>query len=207
MNVLVGVTTCLWRKEYANSQRETWVKSSPYDVKFFIGHADNTDDIVGLPCRDDYKGLPQKVQEMCRWALANNYDYVCKVDDDCYVRPERLSSVVGDYVGLFREGSSYAHYGYCSGFGYCLSKKSLEIVANSPTPDLVAEDVWVSNQLHKNGIVATNDSRFLLTIKKESPTIYNDLIVAAEYKDMTEPHKRWIDSVSELEELSQSIAV
>jgi hypothetical protein len=204
MKTLIGITTCGWRKAYADSQRATWVKDSLIDVEFFVG-SEVVEDSISLPCSDDYKSLPHKVQEMCRWALHKDYDFVFKVDDDVYVRPERVNLAVGDYVGLYREPYWECPSGYCSGFGYCLSKKSLEVIANADSPKMEAEDRWIANELSKVGVYAKHDNRFILTIDNKSPAVFNDLIMSAEYKDMRVPHNVWLQSLADLNNITNQI--
>jgi len=107
MKTLVAVATCHpYLKIRADGQRETWVGvgARDVDVKFFVGQPHTIsvpDDTVQLNCPDSYEGRKAKVKEMFRWALDHGYDRLVKVDDDTYVRPERLASLGEmDYGGF-----------------------------------------------------------------------------------------------------------
>ena len=63
------------------------------DVVFFKGwsiYGERASDEVCLDVDDDYKELKDKVNAIHRWALQRGYEYLWKVDDDVYLRPERL---------------------------------------------------------------------------------------------------------------------
>ena len=216
MKTLVAITTCKLRRTWANSQRQTWIKDSSVDVRFFIGdnsldEAKEDGDVVLLPCRDDYQHLPIKVQLAAYWALLNGYDYMFKCDDDVYLRPERLSGINGDYVGRYQEPRHGVPGGFCFGFFYGLSKKALGKIVQAKPPDVTAEDVWVANTLYKSGIVGQHDSRFIMTGGKsqhlmlDTPKAFNDIIAVAEYKDMNEPHNVWLRSLEEWDKVTKNV--
>lgn len=138
--------------------RETWWKDvanfETFTGKFFYGspHPTRTPgpDEVFLDVPDDYGSLPLKTQAICKWALENGFQYVYKCDDDTAVYVERLAlelmSSRFDYAG-------YTHCNVCTGGpGYFLSKRCMQIVAAAGTPDVWAEDCWVSKILGYNNI-------------------------------------------------------
>lgn len=95
--VLIGVATChaAKYKQLAQTQRDTWVRKVPdtVDVRFFAGRGATTTakaDEVFLDCPDRYCDRKQKTIALVRWAYEHGYDYLWRVDDDVYLRPERL---------------------------------------------------------------------------------------------------------------------
>ena len=143
--------------------RETWFKDiEPFahhvTGKFFygMGCSDVGADSVVLPVADDYAHLPHKTQAICKWALANGFDYVFKCDDDTAVYVERLVLELMQYPGIDYAG--YLNGEVCTGGpGYFLSRRAMQAVVQAGTPDFWAEDVWVSTVIGR-----TNFSRVML---------------------------------------------
>lgn len=179
--LFIGILSCHADERNGCNQavRDTWLKRNKYPYKFFVGapapHATDVlpDDVVQLPCDDDYMSLPHKTKLMCRFMLANYpTDYLYKCDRDTYVFTERFATCgfeKYDYLGhfphhpveethLFTPNPS-GHYGYASGgSGYFLSRRAVLLVANAPTDDW-AEDRWVGSVLGRNGISGTHTER------------------------------------------------
>ena len=85
------------------------LKSLPEILPVFVigvpmlGAPEVVDDVLLLPCSDDYHQLPQKTLSLIRWAVTQDFLFLFKCDDDTYIHPERLlqfiDSAVGDYFG------------------------------------------------------------------------------------------------------------
>lgn len=146
--------------------RETWYKlwekyKDEIDLKFFYGvteekwRAVEGKDSVTLSVPDGYVGLPKKVQGIYKWALAEGYDYVLKVDDDVFVYPDRLLEAFRehDYTGSQNPDS------YISGACYWVSRKAMESIVAAPVDDTV-EDRWVGKVLMSQGFVPVHNERF-----------------------------------------------
>jgi hypothetical protein len=220
MKILIAVMCCRFRQDYANAQRETWIQDIPkgIDYKFFFGSGmdrEPKEDEVFVECSDEYRGLPAKVWRAIQWAFANGYDYVFKVDDDVYVRPERLLTCgfkQHDYIGRYFQD-------YACGLAYWLSSKSISILASAPEPIMGAEDQWVGKTLSDAGIICHNDERYHLVmrvrpgskefLRVQPPDYTNDMIAVAEFPGakMYEPHKIWQDSVKEHSDVMERIFV
>lgn len=179
MKQLIAVMTSrLFPKftERANIARNTWAldaADSGWDVRFFVGSRPEflgllTDDEVLLDAPDDYKGLRIKTQKMFAWAVARGYDRILKTDDDVYVIPSRLGDgferydYVGRVRGPSRENDAPRIYGsaevsFCSGFGYVLSQRAAQIVAEAPDNGDWAEDRFAGQALFRAGIRPTNN--------------------------------------------------
>src|ERR1700682_3813263 len=96
MKTLIAITGWHGSGLRAEAQRLTWIKDVPAngaDVKFFLGRGPARSpepDEIFLDCHDGYVERKEKIVAICRWALDRGYDYLWKVDDDVYLRPERL---------------------------------------------------------------------------------------------------------------------
>ena len=191
------------------SIRETWGVSADYRI-FYGGKRENPwEDEVSLPCEDSYYHTAFKVREMCRWALDNKYDSLFKVDDDTYVRPERLDSAgfeQFDFVCRVLPPTDENHpmpYAY-GGCGYYVGKKLLEIAANDTSPISkpdgspmdrcnTYEDGWIAKVAQYSGIELIDDHR-LRALRHggdfeghpwelESPNRRNDCIAVCEFPE------------------------
>jgi GT2 family glycosyltransferase len=222
--VLVAVVTCHKYRDRANAQRETWVKDVPdqMDVRFFLGRPAKSGsgprkkplkDEVWLDVSDGYQDLPAKVVAVCEWALKQGYDYLCKIDDDVYLRPERLMNMGLNgrpYMGRLRGPSGNLVAPYCSGLTYVLNRDAMKVVLATPINDY-AEDRFVGNALYSAGIIATPDYRFVVTKStrnaksgREGPRQGNFVISSGEYdvQEMHQAHKEFLTVPSKVKNIS-----
>ena len=169
--------------------RDTWARDvSGADVIFFLGDSRATDtwqlanDQISLECPDDYNGLPYKTKAICKWAWDRDYTHIFLCDSDTFLMPARLldSGFENfDYVGHFNgaRGIPNAIYGSLyswasGGSGYWLSRRAMEIVADSdpiplsicPISKIPCEDLS-SGQLMgplitSNAIIVSHDPRY-----------------------------------------------
>jgi hypothetical protein len=206
MKTLIAVTSCHAFRDRADAVRATWgpeVSPETADIRYFLGAGEaKHDNEVILDCPDGYHYLSQKTQLIRRWALTHGYDYLWKIDDDTYVRPERLLGngfAAVDYVGRLRGPSGNYAGPYCSGFCYGLSKKALELLSpiDWAANDDFSEDRWTGNKLLSFGITPHNESAFVVQSSKmnaisgrEAPLTGNSVIAACEYSppDMRRVH-------------------
>ena len=192
---LIAVTTCHSFRDRADAVRSTWgAEVEGADIRYFLGRgaAQHVDEVL-LDCDDGYHYLSQKTQLIRRWALEHGYDYLWKVDDDTYVRPERLLGngfADLDYVGRLRGPSGNYRGPYCSGFTYGLSRKALELLAplEWPANEDFSEDRWTGNKLLALGISPHHESQFVVQSSKnnaisgrEAPLAGNAVISSCEY--------------------------
>lgn len=223
-NLLIGVLACHHRAPHLQAIRETWAPetSGICDYKFFFGngnHEPKFEDEIMLDCDDAYKGLACKVQRAVQWALTQGYDWFFKVDDDTYVRPERvmLSGFErADFLG-YRLGPTdrYHEHAYArGGCGYYLSQRAMNILAAAATPDPsipseYAEDSWVGKTLLAAGIECTDEQRLRVadmsgpgrgprpknsvTWKRDCPAQHNKYITVCEFlgSEMYPVHENW----------------
>lgn len=209
MSVLVAVTTCGAFRSRAQAQRQTWAKQKVegVDVRWFVGESagQTAPDEIPLPCGDLYLDLPDKTQEICRWALSKGYTHLFKTDDDIYIDLDRLladTPAPGDhYVGRVRGPSGgnsrvppYEHRDYpapyASGMGYWLDELAMRVIAGAPMARDCAEDRWVGNVLLGAGIhpVQAGDRYVLPQAKNaapsgsEGPRKGNKIVASGEYE-------------------------
>lgn len=170
--VLIAVITCEKNRKRADAVRQTWAPGVKHDLVFADG--------AFLGVSDDYEQLPAKVKALCRYALANGYEWLLKIDDDTILYPDRLRvPTTGDYIGRNRGASGGYPHAYCSGGVYWLSKKAMEVIANAALTDDSNEDRWVGNALAVSGIVPIEEPLFIApTHIPKSDYLKNDRIVA-----------------------------
>jgi len=135
-NKLIAVVTCEKNKDRVLSIVDTWFAdalAAGYNVEFFDGQR--------LQCPDDYGSLVLKVQAICKWAIAHNYDGIWKCDDDVYLRPDKLPLLHEPYVG-------HSYGTYAIGPLYWLNRSSIEKIANTKWDGAQTnEDQWVGSVL------------------------------------------------------------
>lgn len=203
MKPLIAILSCVKDRPYAQAQRETCLKDSVCDYRFFYGgvpvpplYATAWDEVWFEKIGDDYASLPFKTQSICRWALANAYDYIFKCDTDTYVHVPRLLASgyeQWDYSGYYR-GNHEVPGGYASGgSGYWLSRRAMEVVANTEMQldwidgdrgYVCGEDLQVGRAMLRAGIICYWDERYRLDAHLPDPT--NDLITN---HNVREPNK------------------
>jgi hypothetical protein len=106
-----------------------------------------------LNCPDGYKDGKEKVIAIIQWAVEHGYDCLWKVDDDVYLRPERLLALEPhDYYGAIVPNSPV-----CAGAIYGLSRDSMEKPLKQDTLAYqLYEDIWVWNRLQELGVSPAN---------------------------------------------------
>lgn len=145
-------------KDRIAAVRETWAKDAAVfpnvDVRFFYGVPHNREaaaDEVFLPCGDTYADLPAKSIAICRYALAQGYDLLVKLDDDTLVYVDKL---VDECLGLQADYAGHLNGRMATGGpGYILTKRAFEIVAkHAGSNNHWAEDVTVGKCLFHHDI-------------------------------------------------------
>jgi hypothetical protein len=168
VKTLIAVVSAHHRTPWRDAIRDTWLPLVPTtlaDVRFFLGRGQNKNpDEVVLNCDDSYMGLPEKVREIARWALANGYDYMLKCDDDTVIRPELL--LVSGYQNYQYSGKTNRHlegFTVPVGFNWWISKECMKIVSEAELPPGDNDDEkWVAWNLHLHGIHLQHDHRYEL---------------------------------------------
>jgi hypothetical protein len=186
--ILIGVLSAQGYQSRRAACRATWMgdlRGCPGASAVFLHGAGNraagpvlVDDLLLLPCPDEYASLPQRTRWFCRWALTrDDWDYLFKCDDDTYVCTHRLVACDlngKDYVGAeWMPGVGYAS----GGAGYFLSRRAAAIVAEGLTAATGAEDELVGQLLREAGVLFFRDDRFVAYGNdRPRPRPDNDLI-------------------------------
>lgn len=198
LKVLIAIVSCNreeWRRR-VKAQRATWARpDSRADIRYFYGRGwegERTSDEIYLDVPDDYNSLVAKTLAVFAWALERGYDFVFKTDDDVYVSVDRLLASgfeQYDYSGRLRGASGKVPAAYCSGLGYWISRRAMEIVVAADPGKEIAEDRFVGNALYSRGIIGRADYRYAVTHSKdnsvsacEGPRNGNNIIASCEYE-------------------------
>ena len=200
MATLLAIINCHGRQGYSNAQRETWIPRIPagLDYKFFLGPSviSPKQDEVFLNCNDTYGGLPNKVQEVVRWAREHGYESMAKIDDDVVLKPaEFLNSGFQNHDFTGHTNNDRAAVKIPWGFLYTLSKKAMEIMANAPLPYDFNDEAWCANTLAQHGIPLHHEPRYVLhrgkrsdfIVPRKRPLRAPKPRVDLNYLDMTDP--------------------
>jgi hypothetical protein len=172
VSVLFAVKSCNRDRESGLHQtvRETWGQHivAPNELRFFVGQTAGLSrgDEFPVPAPDGYADLPYKVREIMRHFLATRHTYIFLCDADTFIIPSKLLGQryeETDFLGIIIKGmkpgqkyipvhtsrsgkESYAPPS--GGFGYFLSRRAAEIIANTePDPKVTEDDVYVGEAL------------------------------------------------------------
>lgn len=197
--IAVGIISCRKNVEKMKMIRNTWLRDlKTYQIHYYIIIGDPSisdykmeDDILYVPCADNYENLPQKVVAFYRYINENtDYDFVYKIDDDCFMNIENLFSTYFwnfDYFGRTvatseKDLNRNWHDGKCQdqslnevpyardylgpwcggGYGYFLSRKSLEVI--SGMSDYISTDLYedkaIGDALRKKKITPQENKRY-----------------------------------------------
>lgn len=120
-----------------------------------------------------------------------------KLDDDVYVRPERLEVPSVDYTG-----HTFGWHKFSAGAAYWLSAHSMDILMTNWDRRSTSEDVCVGETLTNHGVTFVDDPRYRIgwlspvagtKDENEFPHPDNDAITFHMYFPnwMTKMHSRW----------------
>lgn len=153
-NVLVALETTA-NPKYAQRRKTcetTWGSRMPKG--FFFESFDG----ARLGVDDTYRGLCEKTRAICQYARDSNYDWLIIVDDDTFVRTDKLDQPPdADYAGHCLPKIPDGSVNYCAGAFYWLSRRAFTILADAPLRPqrwTSAEDQWTGWTLSEHGIVA-----------------------------------------------------
>jgi hypothetical protein len=171
INLVVAVKSCHRDRAagFHDAIRETWgrdLHELNVPVVFFVGGGTVGLDEVAVSAPDDYMGLPQKTQAICKWFFGASPQHLFLCDNDTFIDAEALVNLPYksfDYSGHFRGGQSElgatfyyqdhigvypkCHSWASGGIGYFLSSKAVATLALAPPPTIWAEDMWVGQEL------------------------------------------------------------
>lgn len=172
---LIAVVSAKHRKPWRDAIRNTWLALVPKDkadVVFFVGRGEPISEaVVELDCDDSYRGLPEKIREITRWASSQGYDFMLKCDDDTVLHPEKILAC-GYEQHLFsgklnRHPTKEDPFAITVGFNYWLARPCMDIVAKAELPPELEpgltdndDEKWIAKTLYGHGILLHNDFRY-----------------------------------------------
>ena len=112
--------------------RLTWIREWGCEYRFFIGRGSLNPmaDEVQFDVDDSFNHVVDKEHMAFQWAIDQGYDYVYTSSPDCYrILPVMLATPFSEHDYY---GSRVLHEFYAGGCGFWLSRRSLEVLANSP---------------------------------------------------------------------------
>ncbi len=188
--IAIALMSCKAHEDRHAYQRMTWLQNCELDYFWFMAGkpTGRQGNYLYLDCADTYDALPIKSQKMIQWAYDQEYDWLCKMDNDSYCRPERLLTSGywnHDYSGVVKAPPSAKpnfNTPYChGGAAYWISRKAMKVIAEyrgnifetSPI-----EDGAVARVLALAGIKPHSDKRYCRTARDGEPTKTNDIITA-----------------------------
>lgn len=183
--ILVGVCSCLQHVAKRDAIRETWGKDIPPDTHlvYFVGRGVPVDEVrvLTVDAPDTYETLPQKMQAFFQLALKTDFEWLFKCDDDTYVSlnrlrllvdraedPNRMRIVKGRDTPMVRGPAEFVgavglqDHGFrtaSGGAGYLLSRRLVQMLADTVWPETGAEDVFVSQVVIDSGALYSADHR------------------------------------------------
>jgi len=167
--ILIAAPVCHEYRERWQACLDTWAGTNLCDVKLYTSEDFNVPpeqnrcmtDQTGLVTRPG-QDLSYRLRELCRWALEQGYTNLFKCDDDTYVWVDRLLASSGpefDYLG-FSHGSWHYPPFASGGAGFWLSRKSMQVIAESELDPNRIDDVWIGERLLHAGIILIHDPRY-----------------------------------------------
>lgn len=155
------------------------INSNDIQYRIFYGGEKilENDRVIHLDCDDSYIGLSSKINSMCKYISSNlNVDFVVKVDrsieinnliDESHIKYDYAGHVIRLVYRDFHFGKTVKTskwynkvfdgpvINYCNGgFGYVLSKRSVDLIANDNTyDDYPYEDYYVGYVLRSHNIL------------------------------------------------------
>jgi hypothetical protein len=172
MNLKLAIKSYRYYEARRKAQLETWLPAANIDYFFVIGDTprlERKDNTLFLPVDDAYQNLAPKVWYACGYALEEGTDFLCILDDDTYLRPERLLALPWDrfdYYGFVRTNTGagkYAGIPYMQGSCFVLSRLAMACIVGKQDAMCfgIPDDIAVGHCL--DGCVSlTHDRNFVV---------------------------------------------
>lgn len=187
--LMLIICSCVKNHALRQACRETWLSHLPPDVdyRFFVGSDEalpDEPDVVNLPgVSDTYIALPTKMMAAIEWAHKNlQWEHLGKVDDDTYLRVDRLLPLLTPDVHLL--GRSRGGRRCPGGAGYFMSRVAVSelLEHKEEVPPEGDEDGLITKKLVALGYTIT-DCYLLKQSRNEGvPENDNDLISGHQLK-------------------------
>ena len=188
--VIIGIINCKKNEHKQNDIRNTWIKDlNYYKIKYYfiIGHNKKTEingDVIYLDCNDGYDSLTNKVGLFTKYVFENtNYEYIYKLDDDCYLNLEYFMNInLKDvtFLGKFISRNDYSpNWGYQynknklieksiyfdffgGGYGYIINRQCMKIICDNLNlfNSYFLEDVSIAKILYDFGNIKAKELNY-----------------------------------------------
>ena len=155
LNELVQVPNCDVKFFFGTAQRLNSQRRNRYASPRIPPLREPLNYEIFLDTPDWYFENSRKMKAVVRYALAHEYDYLLRLDDDTYFWPERLEEYLpqiegNDYVGASTDPKAKFHPGGC----LFLSAHAMRLVEGSNLGNW-ADDVWIGDVMKKHGVPLT----------------------------------------------------
>ncbi len=203
-NIKIAIKSSHRYADRRQAQRDTWLQELDEDFFFVVGDPEPSapDMLYARGCSDAFADIAPKVLAACEYALSENVTNLCILDDDTYLRPERLLNSgfeKFDAIGFVRTQLGWP---YLQGSCFCLSSLAMQAVIKHA--DLmvngVPDDVALGHCLYAEGISFTHEHRFVVGDPTPSrvPHANNDVISCHKClpPSMRRVHHEWLLSQS-----------
>lgn len=184
MKILIAIKSAWKHRARREACRKTWLKDldrETFDYTFILGYHDwmpptperpyvsrtndmGETDVRVFPVDDGFNRIGPKVWGACDLALKQAYDFLVVMDDDTYIRPERIPGLIADsrncdIVAFFRYETPDKHWP--QGAFYIVGPRGMKamhasslLVGHSGPDDLLAGEALKGlNGYHSNRIV------------------------------------------------------
>lgn len=137
LKVKLAIKSCHRNADRRQAQLDTWLPELDADFFFLVGKpVEDIPDVLSIPVSDAFEDIAPKVHAACHYALNENTDFLCILDDDTYLRPERLLNSnfwKADYIGFMRTSGLFYNQEipYAQGSCLWLSRRAMEHVLRS----------------------------------------------------------------------------
>jgi hypothetical protein len=138
--LLTLIKSCAKHSARRAACRATWLQSPLYrnwwDYRFVTGPGVNESNVLSFQEPDDFKSIAPKLCRAFEFAIRNGYTNALVLDDDTYVRPERIDTSgweLVDYMGYLRIGKlAYNNdVPYAQGSAYVISARGMGFAIRS----------------------------------------------------------------------------
>lgn len=202
--VLIGIPTLFHNPNYKGKDglwknwiecENTWVpllRKKGFNVIYLVSNEflnkdyKYNDPFLSINCTDDELGFFKKTSlGPFKYVMEQtNYEYFFRIDNDCFVHPERFVDMLADVLSRFDVdylGAHYprhpeidpcvshqqeiynfnsnSYYGFASGAAFMVSRKSMKKVLEQYIWSDLPDDLRVSDILKANQIPLLNDTR------------------------------------------------
>jgi Galactosyltransferase len=203
--IKIAIKSCHKHAARRQAQLDTWLKDYSGDFFFLVGKPCEPArglekqylDTLWCSVSDEFANIAPKVLLACQYALSENAPNLLVIDDDTYLRPERITADIErfDCVGFVRTQYDVP---YMQGSCFLLSARAMQAVVKHA--DLmvngVPDDIAVGRCLYAERIPFVHEHRFVVgdPLPSRLPHATNDVIACHKClpDGMPRVHEQWL---------------